>query len=113
MSKLTDLSAETLQAISKELAWQYRIIPKVNSDPLELYCNNSVDSQLLSDELEILLGKEVKLIGVEEQEIEYGLSRYYRKGSPQAESKAEKFDASSNNFVESLIKEAKSLDCSD
>ena len=113
MSDLSNISTETLQAVSREMAWQYRVIPKLNSDPLELYAEESAVDSALKDELEILMGKTITLIGVEKEAIEYGLTKYYRKGNDQSKAEAQKLDASSNDFVESLIREAKSLDCSD
>lgn len=113
MSDLTNISTEALQAVSKEMAWQYRVIPKLNSVPLELYIDELNVDTAIKDELEILMGKPIKLIGVDKDQIEYGLSKYYRKGNQFESNQAQKLDASSNDFIESLIKEAKSLDCSD
>jgi len=113
MSDLTEISTEVIQAVSKEMAWQYRVIPRTNGSPLELYVEESVEKDALRDELEILLGKSVYLVGVDKEAIEYGLTKYYRKGNVEARDKTQTLDASSNDFIESLIKEAKSLDCSD
>ena len=107
------IATEILQSITKEMAWQYQVIPKSVGDALELFSCQSVDHSALQDELEILLGRTVTLVGIEDEAISNGLSRYYRKGNGQRKAATQVLDASSNNFIESLIREAKSLDCSD
>jgi len=112
-NQLNQISTELLQIISREMAWQYRIIPLSNNGSLELLIDEKMDAILVKDELEILIGRSIMLIPTSGKDIDFNLAKFYRKGNRQGSEKTQTLDASSDTFIESLIKEAKSMDCSD
>ncbi len=95
------------------MAWQYRVIPLKDDVALSLLIDSASNPEMVQDELEILLGKQIVLVPASKEDIDYNLTKFYRKGNNQTTEKAQTLDASSDTFIESLIKEAKSLDCSD
>ncbi|MEQ8712456.1 MAG: GspE/PulE family protein [Cyclobacteriaceae bacterium] len=105
---------ELKQAISTDVAWRYRIIPKGSSlTNLEFY----TDSQHINDvsnELEVVLGKSVELTQISSENIDYALNKHYLKKVGQSSSQKEKIlDTTSDTFIENIIEEAKTLNCSD
>ncbi len=109
---LNDISTELKQLITTDLAWQYRIIPKSAGTSLEFYVDQATDVHTVAEELEVLLGKMVTLNPVTTDEIEYGLNKHYLKSEDEMAS-SRLLDVSSDSFIENLIEEARSLDCSD
>jgi type IV pilus assembly protein PilB len=107
------VSNEIKKVITSDLAWHYRIIPsRLSEDILELFIQeDKIESH---DELEIVLGRRIKLIPSDIGAIEKALSMHYVKsaGRP-AEPGTLKFEASQKDFVAELIKEAQSLKSSD
>ena len=72
------LLTENLHLLTKDQAWHYRILPKSKIDnQLLLYCENSADVYELSSELEILLGADIKLEQIANEQIAKLLSKYY------------------------------------
>lgn len=104
---------ELKKIISSDLAWHYRILPsKLVSDVLELFIQE--DGLETYDELEIVLGRKIKLIPCDAGAIEKALSVHYVKSIGKSEEqKTLKFEASQKDFVAELIKEAQSLKSSD
>jgi type IV pilus assembly protein PilB len=103
-----------LHVISREQAWHYRILPKEeNGDALTFFCDDHSDEHSLCAELEIILGKTVFLQGIASDEINRLLSTYYfrDKGGHQLQNLA--FSSQGEDFLNNLIKEAKSLKSSD
>lgn len=107
-----EIKQEAVLAISSEMANHYRIVPKtVQEHVLELYIEAKKESAEAKDELELLTGKTIQLFPVESSVIEKALSIYYRKERTEVKKKA--FDVEKNDFLESLLDEAKSLKSSD
>lgn len=107
------VQGELKKIVSSDLAWHYRILPsKLASDVIELFIQE--DRLEAHDELEIVLGKKIKLIPCDAASIEKALSMYYVKSIGKTEEQRTlKFEASQKDFVAELIKEAQSLKSSD
>ncbi|MFK7031827.1 GspE/PulE family protein [Flavobacterium oreochromis] len=106
-------NSEALLAISTDMANHYRIIPKrVEEGLLELYIDSKTKLKgELIEELELLTGKTIQIIETNTEEIEIALSSYYRKERVNQRKKS--LDVEKNDFLESLLEEAKSLKSSD
>ncbi|EOG6896203.1 GspE/PulE family protein [Flavobacterium psychrophilum] len=103
---------ENQHSISSDLANHYRILPKVvSNDTLELYVDTSNNNQDAKDELELFLGKNIVFTSINAEEIEKGLSLYYRKERQESSNKSLNIDK--GDFLENLLVEAKSLKSSD
>lgn len=106
------ITPDLQHAISSDLANHYRVVPKSISEyELELFADNTRDKSEIAEELELLLGKNIIFSEVSSPVIEKALSLYYRKERQFQTSKS--FSVEKNDFLESLLAEAKSLKCSD
>lgn len=98
------------ELITYDVANHYRILPVGQTDnTLEFLVDNKNNTAEISDELELLFGKQILLIGREETEINSLLRLYYKKERKGVESLLK----ISSDFLESLIADAKSLKSSD
>lgn len=105
------LSVELQQLIQPDMAYHYGIIPKKTSeDSLSFYIKKSSSEVNVKQELELIFGKEVVLFPEEDSIINKTLSQYYRTGSRDSRSADFKI---STDFLENLIREAKSSNSSD
>jgi type IV pilus assembly protein PilB len=103
--------------ITVEQAWYYRIIPSAFcGKELELFIVKENISESIKTELEIILGKNIKLKEIELMEIEKQLLIHY----PKSENKKDnlmnvslKLDIHKDSFLETIVKEAKGLNSSD
>ena len=114
MTKDIILVTENIHLLTKDQAWHYRILPKARKgETLQLYCEDSADLETLQAELEVLLGYNIELDPLPVIETNRLLSKYYIKdnaatGGTQLYSQ---YDA--DDFLLSLIGEAKGLKSSD
>ncbi|SKC59257.1 GspE/PulE family protein [Ohtaekwangia koreensis] len=117
MPNLSDITVdhETKKVISSDLAWHYRILPhRVTSDYLELFIEDSKSNKGLHDELEIVLGRKIKLISCEASTIEKALALHYVRNVTKTEDqRISKVEISQKDFVSELITEARLLKSSD
>lgn len=98
--------------LTKDQAWHYRILPKSkNSGKLTLYCEDVADFDQLASELEILFGIAVQLEPIPSDDISRLLSKYYIKENMVSGQTVVKQE--SDDFLTSLIREAKNLKSSD
>lgn len=110
-----EIKAEDLQVLSPDQAWHYRVFPKNNSSALlELYIDRESDTSSTEEELEMILGKKIKLEFVKPDEIQGLLARYYRREQKE-ERKATDYTSAGegDDFLVNLIAEAKKLKSSD
>jgi type II secretory ATPase GspE/PulE/Tfp pilus assembly ATPase PilB-like protein len=108
------ISVELRQLISTEMAHHYRIVPKEEQeDYLEFFIESENASDSIVEELELFLGKQIKLFKVSHPVLNKALFEYYRKEEITSNSKKENTIISGKNFLESLIFEAKSIGSSD
>jgi general secretion pathway protein E/type IV pilus assembly protein PilB len=106
------LSADQVHLLTKEQAWHYKIIPKAKTkNQLWIYCEDDVDEDILSAELEILLDFNVKLEPISTSIISQLLSTYYRNDHDKI---ATEFGHDqTDDFLIKLIQEARNLKSSD
>ncbi|MBQ20006.1 MAG: general secretion pathway protein GspE [Flavobacteriales bacterium] len=109
------LSAEIQQTISTDQAWHYHIVPKsMDEDVFVFYADEDKMDSSLSDELEMIFGKTIKIIPTSTQLIHQTLGKYYRLTYKNKRAETISFDANqSEDFVYKLIAEADDLGCSD
>ncbi len=109
------LTIDLQQVITPEQAWHYNIVPKsVHGATLEFYVDQDKQSNSLLQELEILLGKVVVLEKTESLVIQKTLGKYYRKQNERTDSRRTEVDIKkADDFLQTLISEAKNLGSSD
>lgn len=116
MSSITNIqpSAELLQLLTTEQAWQYRIVPKEKINGQLSFYSDGTNTSALQHELEILFGKKIVLESLPADELNKTLSKLYRKDFGQSK-QAKKIHVSpdSDEFLNDLINEAKELNSSD
>lgn len=113
---LEQISTESLQILTTEQAWHYRIIPfKKESGTLHFIIDKNEDTDTFSLELEVLLGQEIVLEAVESDFIQQQLSQFYRKTRTASKAVSNISDNSNNDqeILSALIEEAKELGSSD
>ena len=105
------LTVELKELITSEQAWHYRIIPKDASDEQITFFaeEGSADAR---EELELLFGKPVVLERIGSEGIRQALGKYYRT-TGEAKKQSQTFTRKSDDFLQSLISEAKTLGSSD
>lgn len=113
---ISNIQAATLQQITHQQAWRYRILPfYFSSSEVHLYIDKNRLPSELGDELEMIFGKTISFEGIERAELEKALVQAY---GPEKTEKREqpivrtegKIDG---NFLENLIREAKDMKSSD
>lgn len=109
------VSIDLQQSITPDQAWHFRVVPKaMKGNAMEFYAEESFSSNH-KNELEILLGKDVVIEKKAADIIQKTIVKYYRKTNIQNSSKpSKKITAEQkDDFLETLISEAKSLHSSD
>ena len=103
------------QTLTSEQAWHYRIIPKAGTgEALSFWIDEVQDADQVATELEMLFDQAVQLDSLASEHIQQALSQYYRKtqshsNTPQQSQVLSKSD----DFLDNLISEAKTLGSSD
>ena len=114
MGVTTNFSAETLHAISRDIAWHYRIIPYERyGDKIFFYFDESNNRSALHNELAILFDEQIELAAVPSSQIEEWLNKYYFGEKSSEGSEAVKNLVFNADFLDNLIYEAKQLKSSD
>lgn len=111
-----ELSKEAQHIITPQQAWHYHIIPNNSSGSkcLYFYIDIEMYNPQLTDELEVLFGKAIHLEQRSTAIISKTLKKYYR--SPQSPNSIKKEvhpNFSTDDFLPTLISEAKNLGSSD
>lgn len=100
--------------ITTQQAWHYNVVPKsVNKNCIEFYIDEHTYSSDLVHELEVLLGKQIILEKIASPVIQKTLGKYYRKNSTQGTAKSVVNIQKADDFLQTLISEAKNLGSSD
>jgi general secretion pathway protein E/type IV pilus assembly protein PilB len=114
---LAEISTESLQIVTTEQAWHYRIIPfKKGNGIVRFMIDNAEDADTTMLELEVLFGQEIVLETVESDFIQQQLSQFYRKTRTASKGVSNISSNLSNNdqeILSALIEEAKELGSSD
>lgn len=117
MLKELNISAEVKNLITIEQAWYYKIVPQNHQNgTLGLLIDESTISPSTSSELEIILGKNISLTPKPSVQIEELLLKFYPKASiglNTAQTETFRINIQSDTFLETLVKEAKTLNSSD
>lgn len=115
MNQAETLSPEIKHLITIEQAWAYKIVPdKQDGNTLYLNIDQTLSVDDVKSELEIILGKTIFLTQKPKEEIEKALNVNYPKAYQNVnEVSAIQLNVNEGNFLESLVKEAKSLRSSD
>jgi type IV pilus assembly protein PilB len=110
--KPTTSISENAQLISADMAYHYKIVPFSSNDNfIDFYIEEGKDIVEVGEELELFLGKKVRLTPLAKKEIDKVLSINYRR-----EVTSKNIDVLSINnsdFLEDILYEAKSLKSSD
>ena len=102
-----------VKQLPRPLARHYRIIAALKEEGDNIILLTDQDISSLEDELRMVLEFEFRLIGLGASEIDHLLQRYYYESeSAEAERKVKSL-AFDNNFLDSLIWEARQLKSSD
>lgn len=103
---------ENLHIISADLANYYKIVPQtVTDNEVSFFCWKQNATHEIQEELELLVGKNIRLVPIEETQINKALSIYYRKERTENTNKT--LSVATGDFLENLLSEAKSLKSSD
>ncbi|MFN7675104.1 GspE/PulE family protein [Flavobacterium sp.] len=106
------ITTENQHIISSDLANHYKIVPKIADEKsITFFVDIAYNSKDATEELELLLGKEIYFLPFQSNEIEKALSLYYRKD--RGNNAAQPLNIDKSDFLENLLYEAKSLKSSD
>lgn len=109
-----DFNSAFIHLITKEQAWHYRILPKENNNgELTLLCDEDVFDDFLAHELEVVLGKQVRLEKQSAAVVSALLNLHYLKESGQHQFQKIAIAVEGEGFLNDLIHEARTLKSSD
>ncbi|AWM15189.1 type II/IV secretion system protein [Flavobacterium sediminis] len=104
--------SENLHIISADLANYYKIVPQTVTDSeVSFFCWEQNATHEIQEELELLVGKNIRLVPTTEEQVNKALSIYYRK--ERIENSNKTLSVTTGDFLENLLSEAKSLKSSD
>lgn len=115
----TQLNNDLKNVITIDQAWHYGIVPlKQENDTLFFSVNETSNNFDLKNELEIILGKKISLQSKTQEEVEQLLIKNFPRseGNTKLDSTLKetyRLNVNDNNFLETLVKEAKDLHSSD
>lgn len=117
MIKEQSINADYKNNLTVDQAWYYKIIPSgLENGVLTLLIEASKNNSSLKEELEIILGKSVQLISSSDSFIEEQLQKLYPKSGQllnTSQTETYRLNVQGDSFLETLVKEAKSLNSSD
>ena len=107
-----ELSTELKQALTTAQAWYFRVIPAgIENSVIQFYSSDKNDSNSINSELEVMLGRDVKLLPVPEAWLLEHLTRYY----PNAHQSrgTEMLNTKSQDLLTLMLEEAARIKSSD
>lgn len=108
------ISLELQQLINADMAWNYGIIPASNNeDTIQFYTSQETDTELIQDDLEILMGKSVEFIALDHIDFRKNLGKYYRRSGNNSSNKIATHQGDKDDFLLQIIHEARSIGSSD
>lgn len=108
------LPVELQNSITTAQAWHYSIVPKSSGkNRIELFIDDTKASVAIKEELEILFGKEIILEPIPSSVIQRTLGKYYRRNQLSSSSRKHLDARHSEDFLQGIISEAKTLGASD
>ena len=109
-----EISASSLHLVNREQAWHYRVLPgKENERDITFYCDDTISLNDLSEELEMVLGKNIVLNPQPAATISQLLHQHYPKESGQHQFQQMTLAIEGDGFLNDLIREARLLKSSD
>lgn len=109
--KQVHIPVELLQSVRPDWAEHYRIVPFEQHNGA-LTCYSDIQRLASAPELKIILGREVELIPIEPDQIDYLLSKYYRRQN--AAGSVDTYDiGAEEDLLVGLISEAQQIGSSD
>lgn len=107
-----ELTTELKQAITTAQAWYFRVIPfEIGNNVIQFYTSDKNDQDGVSNELEVMLGKEIQLTVVPEAWLLEHLTRYYP--NSQQSKGAEQLNTKSLDLLTLMLEEAARIKSSD
>ena len=114
LGQTIQLSPDVLQLITLEQAWHYKIIPFSGTEKhLSCWIDETEYNVHIADELEMILDRQIQLTKSPKENIAAALTRFYRKEEKKGESSGKVYEGKSDDFLQKLISDAKSLGSSD
>jgi general secretion pathway protein E/type IV pilus assembly protein PilB len=116
MVNIPEISTDLIQIITVDQAWHYGILPKFSNGTItHFYIDKNKLRSDVKEELELLLGLQIILEGIDNFVINQWLNKYYRKGyrHEQNKSKSLNFSQNSDEFLIELISSANAVGSSD
>ncbi len=117
MIKEQEINAELKNLVTVDQAWYYKVIPESQQNgSLSLFIAEEKNNSSVSDELEIVLGKTIKLVPRPSAFIDENLLKLYPKSAQvlnTSQTETYRINVQSDSFLETLVKEAKALNSSD
>jgi type IV pilus assembly protein PilB len=108
------IATEHINLISAVVALQYRIVPeKVTADIISLYCDEDRQQAQFVEELQVILNSDIELHALPKAEISKLLSTYYLTDSGVDKENALTAISAGDDFLTTLIEEARKLKSSD
>ena len=111
-TETAELTTELKQALTTDQAWYFKVIPsRIEEHVIQFYSSDKNDTEGISSELEVMLGREVKLITVAEEWLLERLGRYY----PNAHKSqgTEMLNTKSQDLLSLMLEEAARIKSSD
>lgn len=107
-----ELSTELKQAITTAQAWYFNVIPAaIENNILEFYSSDKNDQDSVGNELEVMLGREIRLSVVPEEWLVEHLTRYYP-NSHQSKG-TEQLNTKNQDLLTLMLEEAARIKSSD
>ncbi len=114
MAGSMDFNTDCIHAVSREQAWHYRILPKASAGvELTVWCDEEVQTDVLKEELEIVLGKSITMEPLPAATINTLLHQHYQKENGQHQFQKMVSAMEGDGFLNDLIREARNLKSSD
>ncbi len=110
MNSYKNISTEILQQVNAELAHEYRVIPAEVSNGNLMVLSDASETAKVQRELTVLLGKEITIVSVDSNIIDYHLQKSFRKREVVSSTHSLSY---SDDFLLNIINEAKELSSSD
>jgi len=108
------ISLELQQLINADLAWTYSVIPaEDDGQSITFYISSESDQDFVKEDLEILMGKSIRFIEVDNLVLRRHLGKYYRRFGNAEKSKVNTHQGDKDDFLLQVIHEARGIGSSD
>lgn len=113
------VAPDVLTLLSAQTAWHYRVVPgELDGNCLEVFTEPERVTAAVSEELELVLGRPVRLLAAAPQLLEQALNKYYLRQEPGRApvgkmTSVGKVALHSEDFLHQLIREARDVGSSD